>query len=93
MRLDMLLQILRSLKRFAAKVTFVWLQRHVHTNVRRDVIALDSCGSARVPLASQVQVVSAFTADMALADMLIKEFCLGKPFIAGSPPANKRLLG
>lgn len=42
------------------------------TNVRGDVITLDSRGPARVPLASKVQVVCALTANMTLTNVLLK---------------------
>lgn len=67
----MLLQVLWSLKGFAAKVTFVRLQRNVHANVRSDVIALDGCGSAVPPLASEVQVVGALPTNVPLANMIL----------------------
>jgi hypothetical protein len=67
----MLLEILGALKRLAAKLALVRLERDVNTDVRGDVITLDSGGAARVPLASEVQVVGALAADMALTDVLL----------------------
>lgn len=52
--LDMLLQILRTLEGLAAEVALVWLQWDVNTDVRGDVITLDSGGSALVPSTGQV---------------------------------------
>jgi hypothetical protein len=71
--LDMLLEILGALERFAAEVTFVWLQRNVHSNVRGDVITFDGGGTAVTPLAGQIQVVGALAADMALADVILMD--------------------
>lgn len=69
--LDMLLEILGALEGLAAELAFVRLERDVNTDVRGDVITLDGGGAARVPLASEVQVVGALAADMALTDMLL----------------------
>ena len=55
----MLFQILRTLESLAAEVAFVRLQRHVDTNVRGDVVALDRGGATVAPLARQVQVIGA----------------------------------
>lgn len=71
MRLDVLLQILRTFERLAAKVTFMRLQRHVNPNVRGDVVTLDGCYPALRPLTLQVQVIGAFSANMLLADVFI----------------------
>ena len=68
----MLLQILRTLECFAAEVTFVRLQRDVHTDMGSDVITLDSGSSAVAPLTSQVQVVGAFSTDMAFTDVVLE---------------------
>jgi hypothetical protein len=71
MSLDMLLEILRSLEGFAAKVTLMWLQGHVHADVRGDMISLDSRGAAVTPLAGEVEIVGAFTTNMALTNMVL----------------------
>lgn len=71
MSLDMLLQILGPLKGLATEITLVRFQGHVDANVRGDVIALDSGCVAGTPLASQVQVVGALAADMALANVFL----------------------
>jgi hypothetical protein len=70
--LDVLLQILRTLERLSTKVTLVWLQWDVDTNVRSDVITLDRGGSARVPSAGEIQVVCALPADMLLTNVIEK---------------------
>ena len=67
----MLLEILGTLEGLAAELAFVRLERDVDTNVRGDVITLDGGGAARVPLASEVQVVGALAADMALTDVVL----------------------
>lgn len=67
----MLLQVLRTLEGLSAEVALVRLERNVHADVRGDVIALYCCGPARVPLASQVEVVGALPADMALTDVVL----------------------
>jgi len=69
--LDVLLQILRSLESLTAEVALVRLQGHVNTNVRRDVVTLYSRSTAVTPLASQVQVVSTLTTNMAFADVVL----------------------
>lgn len=71
MGLDMLLEILRTLEGLSTEVTLVWLQGNVNTNVRGDVVALDRCGAARVPLASQVEVVGALPADVPLTNVVL----------------------
>ena len=71
MGLDVFLQILGPLEGLATEVALVWLQGHMHANVGGDVVALDGGGVAVAPLASQVQVVGALAADMALADVFL----------------------
>jgi hypothetical protein len=70
-RLDMLLEILRSLEGFATKVALVRLEWDVHTNVRGDVITLDGRGPAVAPLACEVQVVGALAAYMTFANVVL----------------------
>lgn len=74
MGLDMLLQILGSLEGLATEVTLVRLERDVDADVRGDVVTLDGGGAAVAPLAGQVQVVCAFAADMALADVILAAY-------------------
>lgn len=69
--LDMLLQVLRTLEGLATEVALVRLQGDMDTNVRRDVVALDRGGTAGTPLTSQVQVVGALAADMALTHVFL----------------------
>jgi len=71
MGLDVLLQVLGPLERLAAKVALMRLERHVDADVGRDVVALDRRGTALVPLARQVEIVSALAADVLLADVLL----------------------
>jgi hypothetical protein len=73
MSLDMLLEILRALEGLATEVTLVRLQRHVYTDVRGDVVALDSGGATVAPLARQVEIVGALTANMALTNVILHE--------------------
>jgi hypothetical protein len=76
MGLDMLLQILWALKGLSAEITLVWLERDVDANVGGYVITLDGSGAAAAPLASQVQIVCALSAHMALAHMLLERTAL-----------------
>ena len=71
MSLDMLLQVLRALEGLAAKVTLVWLEGHMDTNMRGDMVSLDGGRTTATPLAGQVEVVGALTANMALTDMFL----------------------
>lgn len=71
MCLDVLLEILRTLERLATEVAFVRLERDMNADVRGDVVSLDGGGAASTPLASQVEVVGALAADMALADVVL----------------------
>jgi hypothetical protein len=79
----MLLQVLGTLERLATELTLVRLQGNVNTDVRGDVISLDCSSSARVPLASQVEVVCALTANMTLTDVLLREVSFS-PFLVHS---------
>jgi len=79
----MLLQVLGTLERLATELTLVRLQGNVNTDVRGDVVSLDCSSSARVPLASQVEVVCALTANMALTDVLLREVSFS-PFLVHS---------
>ena len=71
MGLDMLLEILRALEGLATEVTLVRLQRHMNTDMRGDVVTLDSGSPARIPHARQVKVVGALATDMLVADMVL----------------------
>ena len=72
MSLDMLLQILRALERLLTEVALVWLEGNMNTNVRGDVIALDSRGVALIPSTGEVEIVGAFAANMTLTHMVLK---------------------
>ena len=74
--LDMLLQILRALESLTTEVTFVRLKWHMDADVRGYMITLDCCGVASAPLAGQVEVVGAFTSNVALANMFLYELSL-----------------
>jgi hypothetical protein len=69
----MLLEILRALEGLAAEFALVWLQGNVHANVRGDVIAFDGGGAALAPSAGEVEVVGGLAADMALANVLLRD--------------------
>jgi hypothetical protein len=69
--LDVLLEILRTLESFTAKVALMRLQWYVNADMRGNVITLDSGGAAVAPLARQIQVVGALAADMALTDVVL----------------------
>jgi hypothetical protein len=87
--LDMLLQVLRTLKRLATELTLVRLQGNVNTNVRGYVITLDSGSSAWVPLASQVKVVCALATNMALTDVLVESLRSRELLVTSVPSADK----
>lgn len=89
MGLDMLLQVLRTLERLAAELTLVRLERNMDTDVRGDVISLDRGSSARVPLASQVEVVCALATNMALTNMLVESLGSRELLVASIPSADK----
>lgn len=89
MGLDMLLQVLRTLERLAAELTLVRLERNMDTDVRGDVVSLDRGSSARVPLASQVEVVCALATNMALANMLVESLGSRELLVASIPSADK----
>lgn len=72
MSLDMLLQILRTLKSFPTKVTLVRLEGNVDSNVGGDMITLDGGGATTSPLTSQVKIVCTFATDMTFADVLLR---------------------
>jgi len=68
----MLLEILRTLERFATELALVRLERNVNANVRGDVVALHSSGPAGVPLAGEVQVACALAPNMPFTDVLLE---------------------
>ena len=69
--LDVLLKILRTLEGLAAEVALVWLQWHVNADVRGDVISLHGGGATATPLAGEIKIVGAFSANMAFADVIL----------------------
>lgn len=71
MRLDVFLEVLRTLEGLAAEVAAVRLQRDVDADVRGDVVAFDDLDAAGAPRALEVEVVGAFTTDMALTDVIL----------------------
>jgi hypothetical protein len=93
MGLDVLLQVLGTLERLSAVVAFVRLQRDVDTDVRGDMITLHRGSSAAVPLARQIEIVGAFTANMTFTDVLVKQFWSAKLQAAGVPATREVILG
>ncbi len=69
--LDMLLQILGSLKGLAAVVALVGLQGDVDADVTCYVIALHSGGPAVSPVAGEIQIVGRLATDVGFADMVL----------------------
>lgn len=67
----MLLEILWTLERLATEVTLVRLQGHVNSDVRGHVITLYGYCTAGLPLAREVEIVGAFAADMAIAQVIL----------------------
>jgi hypothetical protein len=78
----MFLEVLWALERLSTKFALVRLEWDVDSNVRGNVVTLDRRGTATSPLASQVEVVGRFTADMALADMFLVERSVRAPVLA-----------
>lgn len=72
MRLDMLLQILRSFESLSAEIALMRLQRDMDANMRRDVVALHRRCPAVAPLASEIQVVGALSAYMPLTNVILE---------------------
>lgn len=68
----MLLEILGTLERLATELALVGLEGNMDADVGGDVITLDRGSTARVPLASEVQVVGALATDMALTNVLLE---------------------
>jgi hypothetical protein len=71
MSLDVLLEILRTLEGLLAGVALVRLEWNMDTDVRSDVIALDSSRVAVDPSTSQVKIVGGLAADMTLTHVLL----------------------
>jgi hypothetical protein len=75
MSLDMLFQILRTLKGFSTEITLVRFQGNMDSNVGGNMVTFHSGGTARVPAAREIQVVGALSSDMLLTDVLEESFC------------------
>jgi len=90
MGLDVLLEILGALERLAAEVTLVRLQGHVHADMRCDVVALDSGGTASIPLAREIEVVGALATNMLLTDVFLNSSVStdSYSYIKVSPPQS-----
>ena len=73
MCLDVFLQVLRTLECFSTEFTFVWLQGNVDSNMGGDVVAFDRRGATSAPSASEIEVVCALAADMAIANVLLSQ--------------------
>ena len=74
MSFDMLLQVLGPFEGLPTKVASMRLQRYMDTDVRGDVVAFYNGNAAATPRTSEIEVVSAFTSDMGLADMILLVF-------------------
>ena len=70
----MLLEVLRTLEILPAMPATMRLHRHMHANVRRDMITLDRLDSAIAPLAVEIEVVCRPTSDMLLAEVLLQQY-------------------
>jgi hypothetical protein len=69
--LYMFLEVLRTFERLAAELALVRFEGDMNTNVRSDVVTLDSGGAAVTPATGQIEVVGALAANMALAHMFL----------------------
>ena len=72
MSLDVLLKILGSFEGFATEVALMRLEWDVNSDVRGDMVALHSGGSACTPLAGKVEVVGALAAYMTVANVVLR---------------------
>lgn len=73
MGFNVFLQILRALECLATEITLVWLQRNVDSNVRGDMVTFYGGSPTATPLASQVEVVCALSANMAFANVFLRQ--------------------
>jgi len=71
MRLDMVLQLLRTFECLAAELTFVRPHRYMHTDMRDDAVTRDGGGATTFPLTLQLEIVCALASDMTLADVVL----------------------
>lgn len=76
MSLNMLLEVLGTLKRLATELASMRLQRHMDSNVRCDMIAFDNLNMAVGPRALQVEIVSALATNMFITDMILGRYQL-----------------
>jgi hypothetical protein len=67
----MLFKVLGTLEGLAAELTLMRLHGHMNKDVRDHVVSLYGGSPTRVPLASQVEVVVALAANMALTNVLL----------------------
>ena len=70
--LNMLLQVLGSLEALAAEVALVRLKGNMDTDMRSDVVTLNSGCPTLIPLAGEVKVVGALATNMLLANVFLK---------------------
>ena len=78
MSFDMLLQVLRTLKGLATKVTFVWFQGYVDANMGGDVIAFHGGRTTVSPLTGQVEIVRTLAANVTLTEVLLRQYVSAK---------------
>ena len=57
MRFYVFLQILGPLEGLLTKITLVWLQRNMDTDMGRDMIAFNCSSSTSAPLACEAEIV------------------------------------
>lgn len=72
MSFHVLLQVLRTLESLATELATMRFQGNMDSNVRSDMIALDNLNAAVRPRALQVEIVSAFAANMFVAYVLLE---------------------
>jgi hypothetical protein len=71
-RLDVFLEVLGTLEGFTAEIAFMGLERDMNSDVRGNVVPLEGGGPAASPLARETQVVAALSADVSLAEMILR---------------------
>ena len=71
MSLHMLLQILRTFEGLATELAPMWLQRHMDSNVRSDVVAFDHLNMAVAPCTLQVKIIGTLAPNVFIADMFL----------------------
>lgn len=72
MSFHMLLQILGTLESLAAELATMRFQGNVDSNVRSDMIAFNHLNAAVRPRALQVEIISAFAANMFVAYVILE---------------------